>query len=242
MQSGPAILEALRHPFFAFLLVLHAADRPLPTRLLLLTSRTLSRMNAACMAVQTFIGADGQPAASTTLFRYQRWLPATAFLPLAFALLEATWSAPVVFACNPVSSLRWAGQIVKTYDCEDFEEAVAACPVPIVVAGGKKLAERDALQLLRCYPQGRRVGHGPQHLPEHPSSADGRGCPGMIVHEGRKLTLSMGVLRGRNSTKSAQVHAIWAWHCRRYDGVRARTTSARKLLTRGFHVARNILT
>ena len=38
-------------------------------------------------------------------------------------------------------------QIVKTYDCEDFEEVVAACPVPIVVAGGKKLAERDALHL-----------------------------------------------------------------------------------------------
>ena len=38
-------------------------------------------------------------------------------------------------------------QIFKTYDCEDFEEVVAACPVPIVVAGGKKLAERDALHL-----------------------------------------------------------------------------------------------
>lgn len=38
-------------------------------------------------------------------------------------------------------------QIVKTYDCENFEEVVAACPVPIVVAGGKKLPERDAMAL-----------------------------------------------------------------------------------------------
>ena len=38
-------------------------------------------------------------------------------------------------------------QIVKTYDCENFEEVAAACPVPIVVAGGKKLAEQDALKL-----------------------------------------------------------------------------------------------
>ena len=29
---------------------------------------------------------------------------------------------------------------VKTYYCDDFEKVVAACPVPIVIAGGKKLA------------------------------------------------------------------------------------------------------
>jgi len=37
--------------------------------------------------------------------------------------------------------------MVKTYYCEDFEEVVAACPVPIVVAGGKKLPENEALTL-----------------------------------------------------------------------------------------------
>lgn len=39
--------------------------------------------------------------------------------------------------------------IVKTYYCEDFEKVVAACPVPIVIAGGKKLPEKEALDL--CY-------------------------------------------------------------------------------------------
>ena len=38
-------------------------------------------------------------------------------------------------------------QLVKTYNCENFEEIVAACPVPIVVAGGKKLPEAEALNL-----------------------------------------------------------------------------------------------
>jgi putative autoinducer-2 (AI-2) aldolase len=37
--------------------------------------------------------------------------------------------------------------IVKTYYCERFEKIVESCPVPIVVAGGKKVSERDALQL-----------------------------------------------------------------------------------------------
>ncbi len=37
---------------------------------------------------------------------------------------------------------------VKTYYCEqDFEKVTATCPVPIVIAGGKKLPEDEALEL-----------------------------------------------------------------------------------------------
>jgi putative autoinducer-2 (AI-2) aldolase len=37
---------------------------------------------------------------------------------------------------------------VKTYYCEkDFAKVVAACPVPIVIAGGKKVPEDEALQV-----------------------------------------------------------------------------------------------
>ncbi len=39
--------------------------------------------------------------------------------------------------------------IVKTYYCEGFEKVAAACPVPVVIAGGKKLPELEALEL--CY-------------------------------------------------------------------------------------------
>ena len=39
--------------------------------------------------------------------------------------------------------------IVKTYYTEGFEKVVACCPVPIVIAGGKKLPELEALDL--CY-------------------------------------------------------------------------------------------
>ena len=37
--------------------------------------------------------------------------------------------------------------VVKTYYTEGFETVTAACPVPIVIAGGKKVPERDALEL-----------------------------------------------------------------------------------------------
>ena len=36
---------------------------------------------------------------------------------------------------------------VKTYFVDGFAEMVRSCPVPIVVAGGKKVPEKDALQL-----------------------------------------------------------------------------------------------
>jgi len=37
---------------------------------------------------------------------------------------------------------------VKTYYCDEgFEKVVAGCPVPIVIAGGKKLPENEALEL-----------------------------------------------------------------------------------------------
>ncbi len=47
-------------------------------------------------------------------------------------------------------------QVVKTYYCEEgFEEVTAGCPVPIVMAGGKKLPELEALQMAwRAVDQG----------------------------------------------------------------------------------------
>ena len=37
--------------------------------------------------------------------------------------------------------------IVKTYFCENFERVTSTCPVPIVMAGGKKLPELEALTM-----------------------------------------------------------------------------------------------
>jgi putative autoinducer-2 (AI-2) aldolase len=48
--------------------------------------------------------------------------------------------------------------IVKTYYCDNFEKVVQSCPVPIIVAGGKKISERDALQLTFNSIKGGAVG------------------------------------------------------------------------------------
>lgn len=106
------------------------------------------RMNADCMAAQVFIGGDGQLESIDNL----SYLINAGF----------RYSIPTLGVCAVGKDMERTGryfklatriiaemgcQIVKTYDCEDFEEVVAACPVPIVVAGGKKLPERDALAM-----------------------------------------------------------------------------------------------
>ena len=48
--------------------------------------------------------------------------------------------------------------VVKTYYCEDFNRVVEGCPAPIVVAGGPKLPEREALELTYNAIQGGAVG------------------------------------------------------------------------------------
>ncbi|MBN2602938.1 MAG: 3-hydroxy-5-phosphonooxypentane-2,4-dione thiolase [Candidatus Thermoplasmatota archaeon] len=37
--------------------------------------------------------------------------------------------------------------IVKTYFCKDFEKVIETCPVPVVIAGGKKQPEEEALKM-----------------------------------------------------------------------------------------------
>ncbi len=40
--------------------------------------------------------------------------------------------------------------MVKTYYCENFEEVIDACgKIPVVIAGGKKIEEREALQMAK---------------------------------------------------------------------------------------------
>ncbi|MBI4368668.1 MAG: 3-hydroxy-5-phosphonooxypentane-2,4-dione thiolase [Elusimicrobia bacterium] len=48
-------------------------------------------------------------------------------------------------ACRIAAEM--GAHFVKTYYCEDFEEIAKSCPVPLIVAGGKKTPELEALAL-----------------------------------------------------------------------------------------------
>jgi putative autoinducer-2 (AI-2) aldolase len=106
------------------------------------------RMNADCIAVQTFIGADGQLESIDNLSRC-----INAGLRYSIPVLGVVAVGKDMERTDRFFKLatrivaEMGANIIKTYYCDNFEEVVAACPVPIVVAGGKKLPERDALKL-----------------------------------------------------------------------------------------------
>ena len=104
------------------------------------------RMNADCLAIQTFVGADGQLSSLDNLSNavnlgQQYSIPVMGVVAVG-KQMERT-DRFFKLATRIVAEL--GANIVKSYYCDNFEEVVAACPVPIVVAGGKKLPEDEAM-------------------------------------------------------------------------------------------------
>ncbi len=106
------------------------------------------RMNADCLAIQTFIGAHGQLSSidniSRTINAGMRYSIPVLGVVAVGKDMERT-DRFFKLATRIVAEM--GANIIKTYYCDNFEEVVAACPVPIVVAGGKKLPEDEALTL-----------------------------------------------------------------------------------------------
>lgn len=106
------------------------------------------RMNADAMAVQTFIGADGQLSSIDNLSRCINAGITYSVPTMGVVAVGKDMERTDRFFKLATRIIAEMGvNIIKTYYCENFEEIVAACPVPIVVAGGKKLPEEEALHL-----------------------------------------------------------------------------------------------
>jgi len=107
------------------------------------------RLNAAAVAVQVFIGGEHETKSVHNLTRLvdegQRY--GVAVLAVTAVGRELTRDAKYMRLATRICA-ELGATYVKTYYVEDgFDTVTAACPVPIVIAGGKKLAEPDALRL-----------------------------------------------------------------------------------------------
>ncbi|HTY17044.1 MAG TPA: 3-hydroxy-5-phosphonooxypentane-2,4-dione thiolase [Myxococcota bacterium] len=107
------------------------------------------RLNVAAMAVQVFIGGEHETKSVHNLTRLVDLGNAAGIATLAVTAVgrEMVRDARYMrLACRICAEL--GASYVKTYFVEqDFETVTASCPIPIVIAGGKKLPERDALQM-----------------------------------------------------------------------------------------------
>jgi putative autoinducer-2 (AI-2) aldolase len=107
------------------------------------------RLNAAAMAVQVFIGGEYETQSINNLTRLvdagnRYGMP---ILGVTAVGKDMTRDARYFrLACRIAAEL--GAHFVKTYYLEDdFQTVTASCPVPIVMAGGKKLPELDALTM-----------------------------------------------------------------------------------------------
>ncbi len=114
------------------------------------------RMNAYCMAIQTFMGAPGEKTSIENLCKTidagnRYGIPTLGVVAVGNQMERTT----KFFLLATRILAKFGTHIVKTYYCDNFEKVVVACPVPIVVAGGKKVSEVEALEMAyRAMAQG----------------------------------------------------------------------------------------
>jgi len=107
------------------------------------------RLNVAAMAVQVFIGGENETQSVHNLTRLvdmgnRHGIPTLGVTAVGTDMVrDAKYIRLATRICAELGA-----SYVKTYYVEDgFDTVTASCPVPIVIAGGKKLPEADALQL-----------------------------------------------------------------------------------------------
>ncbi len=107
------------------------------------------RLNAAAMAAQVYIGAVHEHKSIANVIKLidsgtQYGIPTLAVTGVG---AEMTRDARYFGLATRIAA-EIGAHYVKTYYVEEgFERVAAGCPVPIVIAGGKKLPELDALTM-----------------------------------------------------------------------------------------------
>lgn len=108
------------------------------------------RLNASALTLSVFVGGEGERETLLNLAKLvdageRHGIPVLAVTAVG---REMTRDARYLgLACRICAEI--GAHFVKTYYCEGFDEVVATTPVPVVIAGGKKIDEPDAIRLAR---------------------------------------------------------------------------------------------
>ena len=106
------------------------------------------RLNVSAVALSIYVGSPNEKQTLLNLTKLvdegQRYgIPVLAVTAVGKEMVrDARYLA---LCCRIAAEL--GAHLVKTYYCEGFEKVVKTCPVPLVMAGGKKLPELEALEL-----------------------------------------------------------------------------------------------
>jgi len=106
------------------------------------------RLNVSAVAMSMFVGSKYETQSIVNLGKLVSKAEEYSIPVLAVTAVGKDLGKDVRYlslACRIAA--EQGAHVVKTYFCEDFEKVVESCPVPIIVAGGKKIPELDAMKL-----------------------------------------------------------------------------------------------
>ena len=107
------------------------------------------RLNASALAMSIFVGAKYEHNSLVNLGNLvndaaEFGIPVLAVTAVGKELKKRD-TRYLSLSCRIAA--EFGAHMVKTYYCENFEKVVNTCPVPVIIAGGPKLEERQALEL-----------------------------------------------------------------------------------------------
>lgn len=148
------ILRSVIPPTYGKGIVIRASGGPsilkeLSNEQLAISIEEAVRLNVAAMAVQVFIGGEGETQSVHNLTRLVDMGNSAGIATLAVTAVgrELVRDAKYLGLATRICA-ELGATYVKTYFCDEgFEKVTAGCPIPIVIAGGKKLPEKEALQM-----------------------------------------------------------------------------------------------
>jgi putative autoinducer-2 (AI-2) aldolase len=106
------------------------------------------KLNASCLALSIFVGGKYEHQSLSNLAKLvdegeKYGIPVLAVTAVGKEM--ARDARYLGLACRIAAEL--GAHVVKTYYCDGFEEVAEGCPAPLIIAGGKKLPEKEALKL-----------------------------------------------------------------------------------------------
>ena len=106
------------------------------------------RLNVSAVALSIYVGSPNEKQTLLNLTKvvdegHRYGIPVLAVTAVGKDM--ARDARYLALCCRIAAEL--GAHFVKTYYCEGFEKLVKTCPVPLVMAGGKKLPEMEALEL-----------------------------------------------------------------------------------------------
>ena len=188
------ILRSTIPATFGHGVVLRASGGPsvlkeLSNELLAVDVEDAARLNVAAMAVQVYVGGEFETQTINNLTRLVDMGNRYGIPTLGVTAVGKNMTRDARYfrlACRICAEL--GAHVVKTYYVSDgFETITASCPVPIVMAGGKKLPELEALTMaFRAVEEGAAGVDMGRNIFQADAPAAMIQAVGKVVHEGLK--------------------------------------------------------